>query len=259
MRKEDVLNLMTDLPPDLIEEADFDTPAKRRLPKLARAGLIAACLCLVLIGATGAAQLLGVRILDFGGGYFRLWGKAACLPYDSLSDQIKALGDQGRTVAFPSWQEMEDFIGLDLMNNPVLDGAGTTDYTIEFDGENVQHVLSIGYQLTSVSTISCFQLGDVRINLQSRFYTDRIDDLDEGSISDFSLAEGSKTGRERYTAPSGLEAMLLRIDRERDNYHGYQAVFSLNGVSFVLGIHSYHSEEEARAALVQILDGFSLA
>ena len=56
MKKEDVLNLMTDLPPDLIEEADFDAPAKRRLPKLARMGLIAACLCLALLGTAFAAN-----------------------------------------------------------------------------------------------------------------------------------------------------------------------------------------------------------
>jgi len=32
VKKEDVLNLMTELPPDLIEEADLQAPARRRLP-----------------------------------------------------------------------------------------------------------------------------------------------------------------------------------------------------------------------------------
>ena len=56
MKKEDVLNLMTGLPADLIEEADLDAPAKRRLPRLARAGLIAACLCFALLGTAFAAN-----------------------------------------------------------------------------------------------------------------------------------------------------------------------------------------------------------
>lgn len=56
MKKEQVLELMSALDLELVEEAALQAPAGRRIPRLARAGLIAACLCLVLVG-TGAAAV----------------------------------------------------------------------------------------------------------------------------------------------------------------------------------------------------------
>lgn len=56
MKNEQVLEWMNAIPPDLIEEADVQAPAKRRLPKIVRAGLIAACLCLALLGTAAAVH-----------------------------------------------------------------------------------------------------------------------------------------------------------------------------------------------------------
>ena len=57
MKKEQVLELMSALDPGLVEEAALQAPAGRRMPRLARAGLIAACLCLALVG-TGVAAVV---------------------------------------------------------------------------------------------------------------------------------------------------------------------------------------------------------
>ena len=56
MNKEQVLNLMNAIEPDLIEEADLPIAAKRRMPRFARTGLIAACVCLALVGSAFAAN-----------------------------------------------------------------------------------------------------------------------------------------------------------------------------------------------------------
>ncbi len=98
MKKEDVLNLMTGLPPDLIEEADFDAPAKRRLPKLARAGLIAACLCLALVGTAFAAATvyrLTVQHHAYSDGQgdwfgYRVSGDVIRRPMDAFSPELRA-------------------------------------------------------------------------------------------------------------------------------------------------------------------------
>lgn len=98
MKKEDVLNLMTDLPPDLIEEADFDAPVKRRLPKLARAGLIAACLCLGLISTAFAAVTvyrLTVQRHAYSDEYgdwfgYRVSGDVIRRPMDAFSPELRA-------------------------------------------------------------------------------------------------------------------------------------------------------------------------
>ena len=56
MKKEEALHLMDAIPPGLIEEAGLQSPAKRRMPKLIRTVLIAACLCLALLGTAFAAN-----------------------------------------------------------------------------------------------------------------------------------------------------------------------------------------------------------
>lgn len=68
MKNEQVLEWMNAIPPDLIEEADVQAPAKRRLPKIVRAGLIAACLCLALLGTAAAVHYAGVSIVDADNG-----------------------------------------------------------------------------------------------------------------------------------------------------------------------------------------------
>ena len=54
---------MNAVPPDLVEEADTLAPAKRRFSKGVRGALIAACLCLALVGTTFAA-VTGIRALQ---------------------------------------------------------------------------------------------------------------------------------------------------------------------------------------------------
>lgn len=243
---------------NLLEQQE-QKPVKRRRIRPLRAGLIAAALCLVLAGATGAARFLGLHIWDNGGGNIRLSGGVTYQPYDSLSDEIKALGDMAQMKTFSSWQEAEDFIGIDLMNNPVLDASPpTADYSIEYCGEKGQFFVSTGYKLCEIFTLSCFQMGDVKINMESFLYTDSITGQQEDWEYQISLVEGSKLSREAYTAPSGLETLLLKIDREKDHYHSYLAAFSLNGIPFIVQTHSYSSAKEARAALIQVLDGFEI-
>lgn len=59
MKKEQAFELMNAIPPDLVEEADVQAPARRPLPKAVRAGLIAACLCLAFVGTTPSWKSCG--------------------------------------------------------------------------------------------------------------------------------------------------------------------------------------------------------
>ena len=129
MKKEDVLNLMTDLPPDLIEEADLDAPARRRLPKLARAGLIAACLCFALLGTAFAANpeavtqfidRLTVRIFpdEQAPGYSVTGGAMTKYPLSAFSPALLAASENrdGPVVSltFDTWDEVQTFLGEDI-------------------------------------------------------------------------------------------------------------------------------------------------
>lgn len=141
------------------------------------------------------------------------------------------------------------------------DAAPVTDYTIGRNGERARHFVSTGYRLCEISTLSCFQIGDVKINMESFLYTDHLAGLQEewnDPYAGIAFTEGSKISREAYTALTGLEAQFLRVDREKDYYHSYLAAFTLNAAPFLVRTHSYTSAENAQTALLQVLDGFVL-
>ncbi|MDE6260172.1 MAG: hypothetical protein K2M42_04820 [Oscillospiraceae bacterium] len=133
MKKEQVLNLMNTVGPDLIEEADIQAPAKRRMPKAVRTGLIAACLCLALLGTAFAANPEAVA--DFlsrftpvqaetcttEDGVNRYYASYTPIryPMDSFSPALLAAGE-GRgdnrhvELSFDTWAEVRAFIGEDI-------------------------------------------------------------------------------------------------------------------------------------------------
>lgn len=142
MKNEQVLELMNTIPLGFIEEADLQAPAKRRLPRITRTGLIAACLCLALIGTAAAGVASGwIKISDLttihalrpdgssvslteittvSSGY-------AYIPWESFSQQSHDFVDSCLCLpqykGFNSWDEVEEFLGIDIFNNPVLDQA----------------------------------------------------------------------------------------------------------------------------------------
>lgn len=274
MKNEQVLELMNAIPPDLIEEAGVQSPAKRRLPRIARVGLIAACLCLALIGTVTAARFLGVQIQEEDG---TTWfsGGIIYYPVDSLSENVKELDDPFYAPKkFNSWEQVEEFIGMDLMNNPVLDASPVKEYGIRFKNHPEKNItgrfLAVGSgNLTSILTFACYRIGDVNILLRGFLFTDRAGkeqcaNWDQRFLG-YNFTETTKINRETYTTPNGLEAQLLGIDYGR-NCKKYTAAFSLNGVPFIVEANSscyssegsYPSLEEARAVLEQVLDGFEL-
>ena len=263
MKKEDVLNLMTDLPPDLIEEADFDAPAKRRLPRAARAGLIAACLCLALIGTAAAVNQFGVRFVDEDNGFTSVRGGVAYIPYDSLSDKIKALEIKPYHLeVFNSWQEAEDFVGVNLMDNPVLDNAPADLFYDKRDGKVGKFFMYICPDLSHVTTYGLFELGDVNIILDSYLYTDRMTDLWpelDDTLFGLKFPENAEVSQDVYTTSNGLTAQIMEAYTPRagssDSFYSL-GVVSLNGIPTAVKCMSDNSMEEAHTALIQILDGF---
>ena len=265
MKKEDVLNLMNTIPPDLIEEADVPLPDKRRLPKLARVGLIAACLCLALIGTAAAIHFSGVSIVDGDDGYTYLQGGIAYYSYDSLSDELKALDGvqttpNGHLVrAVPSWQAAEDFIGVNLMDNPLLDASPADHFGFVFDGVRGPLVHITDPELSSAQAFSCYEIGGANILVEAHLFTDRKANLDEDWnewFLGYGFPENTQVNRDTYTAPSGLTAQIMEITYPNNRKIAYKAAFSLNGIPIVV---TADSGPDARAALIQILDGFVLS
>ena len=117
MKKEQVLDLMNAVPADLVEEADVERPAKRRLPGMVRTGLIAACLCLALVGtAFAAVRYFWVEVFsnEEQTGY-RVHGKLIKYPVDRFSAELLAdceTSDNANLAAgFHTWEEAKAYLG----------------------------------------------------------------------------------------------------------------------------------------------------
>ena len=104
MKKEQIFELMNGLPPDLVEEADVRPPAGGRRPRGIRGGLIAACLCLALVGtafaaAAGAKALFRARLephMD-GSGTFDGYTVSGNARTYRLKDFSEAFHEAGKT------------------------------------------------------------------------------------------------------------------------------------------------------------------
>ncbi len=136
MDKEKIMQAMEYIDMDLIAEAAESSKAVRS-HHWRKVAVIAACLSLVLAG-TVAAVKSGVRFVFYGReaewmqrmdesliGGFWLSG-AEVIQKEELSEELRALATENpelRFYGFQTWEEMEELIGIDLVNNPLLDQA----------------------------------------------------------------------------------------------------------------------------------------
>lgn len=249
---------------DLIEEAG--TVRKRKKITPWRGVAIAACLCLALVGTAAAAQHFGIRIIDGAGADSDFWlaGGIAYYRVDRLSDEVMALDDPFYAVrAFDSWDEMEEFIGVDIMNNPVLDASPATRFSHEWnDGVNRTEgrFLAVGSaELTSIRAIGCYEIGEANISVEGFLFTDRVTDIQEDwdeRFLGYSFPDDAQVNRESHTTSSGLEVQIIEIGR--NSHNEYKAVFSLSGIPFVVTISSGQSSHANHEILLQVLDGFQI-
>lgn len=235
--------------------------AKRRGVRPLRAGLIAAALCAALAVTAGAAQFFGVRVLDedkIGGGKI-VWlaGGIACHPVSSLSEEIRALDGIYAVKPFESWEEMERFIGADLMNNPILDASPASRYSVAFDNVEGRFLARVDAGLRHIHALGCYEIGEVDIKVSGFFYTDRME-VEDDRFMGYSFSDDTEMDREVYTTPSGLEAQILTLDRVEGQSGTCMAAFTIDGVPFAVSARGKGDMETIREALFQVLDGFQV-
>ena len=234
--------------------------AKRRGVRPLRAGLIAAALCLALAGTAVAAQFFGVRVMDGKGidGDNVVWlaGGIACHPVNSLSEEVRALDGTYTVKPFGSWEEMEAFIGADVMNNPVLDASPAGQYSVEFDGVAGSFLARVATDLSFIHMLGCYEIGEVSITVNGLFYTDRME-VEDDRFMGTGYSDDTELGREVYTAPSGLEAQILEFDRAEGQTNTCMASFTIDGVPFTVEADGWDMGA-IREALFQVLDGFQM-
>ena len=308
MNKEQIMEAMNYIDPALIEAADREAPAgKRRRNGWSRGAVIAACLCLVLAGTAMAAELAGVRIVDlfnrearsvnpgwepeiYSG--YTVENDVAYFSIDALSPEIAEIdrtAERNVCRSFSTWEALEEFVGLDIMENTVLDGAPAGvgfDLGIEggsgrnvacvnaYEDVGVPRVLVNGsFLLHARRSYSGWEDG-VNVIVEAEVFTERMGEEGSGEHSVYYSNE-TEVSSEEYVTPSGLAAQLFRaytpeyktvatnmVTGEESPYTvppwiRYDARFVLNGIPVRVEVSGEIGEETLlRETILEVLDGF---
>lgn len=308
MNKERIMEAMDHIDPALIEEAGRDAAVTRRGRRgWRRAAVVAACLCLVLAGTALAAGLSGVRIVDFFNNEARSanpgWepeiysgytveNDVVYFPIDALSHEIAEIDRSAeRTVcrSFSSWEDLEEFVGLDIMENTVLEGmpAGA-GFDLGIEGGRGRNVACVNaWEDVGVPRIlvnGSFLLhgrrsyggwrDGINVSVEAEIFTERMGEESPGERSVYYSNE-TEVSSEEYVTPGGLTAQLFRAytpeyetvatNMETGEEFPYtvppwihsDARFVLNGIPFRVSVDGEAGGEVLlRETLLEVLDGF---
>lgn len=267
MKKEQVFELMNAIPPDLVEEADLQTLARRPLPKAVRAGLTAACLCLALVGTAFAANPEAVAALidrlsvnlistrEFSG--YSLEGEMVKYPLSEFSPSLKAASEGRENPAAPvslnfnTWEEVQAFLGEDI---PCV-------WPADWDTDHFQVVLFHtelevlwGIQICSVDL---GRQAEVNVDIYTEHWTDR-----DGIIAGlYDHPENSMEYLEGYDMANGSTAEIIARTETAQTDHIPQCsaygFFMRSGILYqVETFGNIGTQDETAARLRTILDLF---
>lgn len=274
MKKEQVLNLMDAIEPDLIEEADLQAPAKRRMPKAVRAGLIAACLCLALLGTAFAANPEAVAALidrlsvqispsETNPGYSVTGGPITKYPLSAFSPALIA-ASEGRespaapvSLTFDTWDEVQAFLGEDI---PCV-------WPQDWDTKRFQVLLFH----TGSDVLWGVDIYSVDLSRQTEIFMDIRTELWTGENASGGLGslDGSSiTQLPSYSMPNGAIAELVQVTDPETVYQdgtptGFRpqqcaGYFMRDGILYSVTTFSpVPPQESAEAQLKTVLDSFS--
>ena len=305
--------ILNHLDPALIEQTEVR--AKRALPRAGRIALIAACLCAVLVSGAFAAQTIwGIPIfkpidtspvdgtpangfttvieLPEGteqsegshvnplltpdvNGVYKQWEEVYSQRLRDYAATLKT-GTLGKKN-FSSWDNAEEFIGIDLLNNPVLE-RGTSGSLFYSDDPNAPKtqtpccvtVTAMDSALTSVQAEAVYFLNyvdvaenehysnfvPVRMELFVQSYTKNSPIAPEDMFIAFGFPEGYTFTTETYTTPSGLTASIVGVHDTDGVLFCYCAQFALNRNAVTLSSTFVPDPAHALSTLKEVLDAF---
>ena len=307
-----VHEIMDHIDPALLQQGDAST--RRPIPRIAKVAIAAACLCVALIGGAFAAEtIFGIPIftpIDTSITGDPMNGFTTIIELPEKSQQpngttpgingvfklpVAAFSQQAQDTAaglgshntaqldFISWESAEAFLGIDLMNNPVLDRAepGLIVYSTDPNGPTNSTVCSVSVSamdgiLTAVSTEAVYFLnrvdvydesGDtrigstpVRLDITVQSYTEHSAISSDEVFLGLGFPEDCTFTPETYTTPNGLVANIVGVTFFNEALGHpvtmYYAQFALNGSAVT--IHSSFAKDSGHAlsTLKEVLDAF---
>jgi len=249
--KERALEALGHIDPELIER--MEVQKKRRLPRPLRAGLIAACVCLALVGTVGAVMVGFDFVGSFSQTGYTVYGELTRYPMSAFSQEFQELtADPGISdVECCSVPELEALLGIGLYDNPVLDAADKQ--------RSHRHILSRGADGT-VEKIRMMNFYYFVPAGRSRA------ELGNGELeNDFyypNRTTPDAMDREEYLTAQGLPVVILTFvseDSEGDIRVSREAHFIYRGMRWCITCSPGRagSQEQAEQTLKDILDAFA--
>ena len=246
-------------------------PGKRPRVRPWRTWLVAAVVCMALVGMAVAAKSPELLLFwenkpDIGDGYSVQY-TVEFLPADTFSPEVAALAAAEEP-------------------NPVLDEAepgslGTQPWDMDHTEQGTTHILLLPVceddgELSIVQCMGSYVLDGVWVRMMEFAYTERAKGTiyyHMGSVGDgerpmFGMVcpEGSETSEETYTTPSGLTALIVKtVWQSKGGGSMCDAHFQIGGAAFsvtVGGGSSYGlvsaDPDQTMGILKRVLDGFAL-
>lgn len=267
MKKKQVLEFINKIGPDLIEEADIPLPEKRRMPKAVRTGLIAACLCLALLGTAFAANPEAVAALidrltvqispsETSPGYSVTGGPMTKYPLSVFSPALNAASADrdGPVVSltFDTWDEVREFLGKDI---PCTWPEG-------WDGD-----FQVLLFHTETDVLWGIDIDSIDYSRQTEIYVEVRTELWRGENASTGLGfpYGSVTQLSSYPMSNGCEAEVVQVTNQLvspdgtpsghvQNCFGY---FMRDGILYsVTAFSPVPPQESTEAQLKTVLDSF---
>lgn len=285
MNTDRIHEIVSGIDPALVEEADGAGPEnKRRMPRLARAGLIAACLCLALVGmAAAAAHLIAgnFRTISFyehewgapppnkedGIGQvfsgYTLWGGAInFFPLSSFSEEAQELAFENGTntiyMHFDSLDAAAAYFQVELPENTALSGLSPVRCQAQMDTS------SDG--LTCVTFNETFRTPDgyngLKLNIKITVLSELMHSSDYEMWFSYSYPDSYNFTTEGFDT-NGVTAMVshaVYMHKTPSPYlYGeeyYRANLIRCGMIYEIGVECSDHPEAGRALLEEILTGF---
>ena len=265
-----------------------NTPAKLKHTPLWKAAVAAACILLLIPVTVWAAEtIFGVTLIkhlegpDFRGvdsiGYAAQVENVENIPITEFSEYLQQL-EESELAYFDTWEEAEQAIGIDLLDNPILTAEDTNPMKSFYTGKTpslacieAQYGTADG-QLFSVKLDGQYYRNRVGFWVSANITADNPQMTEELFQLYHSFGEryypSSKTDGisvEQYTTENGIPVTIVLPE---NGYSMPEAYFSVNNVSYHVDISRYETltsketeemaEERVVNVLREVLEGFTL-
>ena len=279
-------NVMNGIDPALVEEASL--PAGKRSFRPLRIAAAAACMCALLAGMALAAEtIFGIPIFKpvtanpFTGEEVNGFTTVIDAPEGAVSNgtfkqpvdrfsptvrELAAALEQGTpdTLSFGTWAELEEYLGVDLLSNPMLERGGQ-DLTVTVSAKNgtltavkADGVYYLNY-LEVENPDGGYGMTPVRMGLTVQSYTEHSLISPDDMFMILAFPENYTFTHENYTTPGGLAVSIVGAVRS-DPVYGqtttWYARFALDGNAVTLSAGCIPNPAHALSTLKEVLDAF---